>query len=185
MPFPNSREHFDVIVIGGGQAGLSVGHYLARHGYRFVILDASSRVGDAWRNRWDSLRLFTPARFDGLAGMPFPGDPNTFPTKNEMADYLEAYARHFQLPVRNDAKVTRVSRDGRCYIVEAGEQTYEADHVVVAMATYQAPKIPAFARELKPEIVQIALARLPESRPTASRSRAHRRCGQLRGGNRD
>ena len=89
----NYRERFHTIVIGGGQAGLSVGYYLARQRRRFVILDASQRVGDAWRQRWDSLRLFTPAVFDGLVGMKFPAPPFSFPTKDAMADYLEAYAR--------------------------------------------------------------------------------------------
>ena len=86
-------EAIDTVVIGGGQAGLSVGYHLARRGVRFVILEANQRVGDSWRQRWDSLRLFTPAKFDGLNGMPFPAAPNSFPTKDEMADYLEAYAR--------------------------------------------------------------------------------------------
>src|SRR5690349_15262531 len=87
------REHetIDTVVIGGGQAGLSMGHHLARQGVRFTILDAHQRIGDSWRQRWDSLRLFSPARFDGLNGMPFPGDPYGFPTKDQMADYLEAY----------------------------------------------------------------------------------------------
>src|SRR5690349_15016269 len=88
---PRSAERFDVIVIGAGQAGLSVGYYLARAGLRFVILDGNARVGDSWRKRWDSLRLFSPAHLDGLAGMPFPASPGHFPTKDEMADYLEAY----------------------------------------------------------------------------------------------
>ena len=92
-----AQSVFDVIVIGGGQAGLSVGYHLARAGANFVILDAHARVGDAWRKRWDSLRLFTPAKFDGLDGMPFPASGNHFPTKDEMADYLEAYARRFKL----------------------------------------------------------------------------------------
>src|SRR6187397_51640 len=99
-----ATERFHTIVIGGGQAGLSVGYYLARAGRPFVILDAGDRVGDRWRQRWDSLRLFTPAMFDGLAGMKFPASPFSFPTKNEMADYLEAYARRFQLPVRNGVR---------------------------------------------------------------------------------
>ena len=92
-------------MIGGGQAGLSVGYYLASQRRRFVILDASQRVGDVWRQRWDSLRLFTPAVFDGLVGMKFPAPPFSFPTKDAMADYLEAYARHFQLPVRSGVRV--------------------------------------------------------------------------------
>jgi putative flavoprotein involved in K+ transport len=148
-------ECFDAIVIGGGQAGLSVGYYLARQGMRFVILDASPRIGDAWRNRWDSLRLFTPARFDGLAGMPFPGDPDAFPTKNEMADYLEAYARHFALPVRTGVTIDRLWREGDTYFVSAGHRRFEAPHIVVAMSSYQKPRVPAFARQLDPSIVQL------------------------------
>src|SRR5262245_53641064 len=98
-------ERIDTVVIGGGQAGLSVGYHLQRRSVPFVILDASDRIGDAWRNRWDSLRLFTPAKFSGLDGMRFPAPPNSFPTKDAMGDYLETYARHFQLPVRSGVHV--------------------------------------------------------------------------------
>ena len=104
------RESFDVVVIGGGQAGLSVGYHLARLGLKFVILEGSDRVGDVWRRRWDSLRLFTPARLDGLDGMPFPAPRNHFPTKDEMADYLEAYAARFGLPVRTGVRVSKLTR---------------------------------------------------------------------------
>jgi len=148
-------ERTQVVVIGGGQAGLSVGYCLARRGVSFVILDAYPRIGDAWRKRWDSLRLFTPAKYDGLIGLPFPAPPFSFPTKDEMADYLEAYAKHFDLPVRTGVRVERVSRDGDRYIVEAGGRRFEADHVVVAMATYQAPRIPEFAKSLDPAVVQL------------------------------
>jgi len=101
-----NRERINTVVIGGGQAGLSVGYHLQRKGVQFVILDASARVGDAWRNRWDSLRLFTPAKFSGLDGMRFPAPPNSFPTKDAMGDYLERYAGHFQLPVRSGVSQT-------------------------------------------------------------------------------
>jgi putative flavoprotein involved in K+ transport len=148
-------ERFDVIVIGAGQAGLSVGYYLAKRGVKFVILDGNERVGDSWRNRWDSLRLFTTARFDGLVGMPFPAPPRYFPTKDEMADYLESYAKHFGLPVRNRVRVERLSRKGDRYILEAGGRRFEAAQVVVAMASYQKPRIPAFAKELDPGIAQL------------------------------
>jgi putative flavoprotein involved in K+ transport len=155
MAQQHSPESFHTIVIGGGQAGLSVGYYLARQGRPFVILDANPRVGDAWRQRWDSLRLFTPALFDGLVGMPFPAPPFSFPTKDEMADYLEAYARRFQLPIRNGVRVDRLTRVGSRYLVEAGPHRFEADHVVVAMSSYQVPRVPAFAKELRPDIVQV------------------------------
>jgi putative flavoprotein involved in K+ transport len=146
---------FDVIVIGGGQAGLSVGYHLAQRGLRFVILDAYPRIGDAWRQRWDSLRLFSPARYDGLDGMPFPAPPNSFPTKDEMADYLEAYAARFELPVLTGVKVSRLSRVGEHFVIQAGERQFEAAQVVVAMASYQRSRVPAFARELSPSIVQL------------------------------
>src|ERR671936_178723 len=105
-------ERVQTVVVGGGQTGLSVGYHLARRALPLVILDANERIGDSWRKRWDSLRLFTPARYDGLAGMPFPAPADTFPTKDEMADYLEAYAARFELPVRNGVRVDRLSRQG-------------------------------------------------------------------------
>ncbi len=155
MAHDHFSETFHTIVIGGGQAGLSVGYYLARQGRRFVILDASPRVGDAWRHRWDSLRLFTPAVFDGLAGMKFPARPFSFPTKDEMADYLEAYAHRFQLPIRSGVRVDRLTRSGSRYLIEAGARRFEAAHVIVAMSSYQSPRVPAFARDLHPEILQM------------------------------
>jgi putative flavoprotein involved in K+ transport len=149
------RESFDVIVIGGGQAGLSVGYHLAQAGARFVILDANQRVGDSWRKRWDSLRLFTPAKVDGLVGMPFPAPRNYFPTKDEMADYLESYAARFELPVRSGVRVDRLFKRGARYIAQAGALELEADQVVVAMAGYQRAKVPAFAAALASRIVQM------------------------------
>jgi putative flavoprotein involved in K+ transport len=148
------RKRVDVIVIGAGQAGLSVGYHLKKLGLEFIILDANARVGDSWRQRWDSLRLFTPNRFNSLDGMPFPGPRYAYPTKDEMADYLESYAAHFQLPVRHAVRVNRLWREGRRYLVDAGSHQFEADHVVVAMASYQGRKVPAFAQELAPEIIQ-------------------------------
>jgi putative flavoprotein involved in K+ transport len=155
MAHESSRETFHTIVIGAGQAGLSVGYYLARQGRPFVILDANQRVGDSWRQRWNSLRLFTPARFDGLVGMKFPAPAFSFPTKDEMADYLEAYARHFQLPIRNGIRVERLTRVGTRYVIEAGAHRFEADHVVVAMSSYQVPRMPAFGKELASDILQM------------------------------
>jgi len=148
-------ESVSTVVIGAGQTGLSVGYFLGRHGVPFVILDSNARVGDVWRRRWDSLRLFTPAKFDGLAGMRFPAKGSAFPTKDEMADYLEAYAKRFALPVLGGVRVDSVAREGHRYVVTAGERRFVADHVVVAMATYQRPKVPAFARELDRGVVQL------------------------------
>ena len=149
-------EEVDVLVIGAGQAGLSVGYHLARQGVRsFLILDGNARVGDSWRQRWDSLRLFSPARYNGLDGMPFPAPPRSFPTKDEMADYLEAYARHFLLPIRSGIRVDGLSRSGDHYLATAGRKRFLARQVVVAMASYQRPKAPSFAGELDPGIVQV------------------------------
>ena len=148
-------ERIQTVVIGAGQSGLSVGYHLSRAGLPFVILEANQRVGDTWRKRWDSLRLFTPAVYDSLVGMPFPAPSRSFPTKDAMADYLEAYARHFKLPVRTGVSVTRVSRRGRGFLVEAGDVRIEAEQVVCAMANYQHRRIPSFAGELDPHITQL------------------------------
>jgi putative flavoprotein involved in K+ transport len=146
---------YDTIIIGGGQAGLTTGYYLKQQGRDFVILDANERIGDAWRNRWNSLRLFTPARYCGLDGMPFPAPPHSFPTKDEMADYLEAYATKFNLPVRRGVRVDRLSRDGERFVIAAGDMRLEADNVVVAMSNWQKPHILPFASQLDPNIVQL------------------------------
>jgi putative flavoprotein involved in K+ transport len=151
----DKTEHFQTIVIGGGQSGLAVGYYLAQRGLPFVVLDAEKRVGDVWRNRWDSLKLFTPAGLCGLPGMPFPADKHSFPTKNEMGDYLESFANHFNLPVQNETRVDHLSRKGSRYVIAAGDRRFEAEHVVVAMSRYQRPVIPALARSLAPEITQL------------------------------
>ncbi|HSM60633.1 MAG TPA: NAD(P)-binding domain-containing protein, partial [Longimicrobiales bacterium] len=148
-------ERFETVVIGGGQAGLSVGYHLARRKVDFVILEGRERVGDQWRARWDSLRLFTPARWNGLTGMPFPARPDSFPTKDEMADFLEAYVARFELPVRTGVRVDSLSRPGERFLVTAGDRRFEADHVVVAMADYQKPWRPDFAAELDAGIVQL------------------------------
>jgi putative flavoprotein involved in K+ transport len=149
------RESFETVVIGGGQAGLAVGHELAERGLKHVILEANGRIGDSWRNRWDSLKLFTPARYSGLPGFPFPADGWTFPTKDEMADYLEAYAARFDLPVRTGVRVEKLSRDGDRFVVETQEVDFEAENVVVAMADFQRPRVPEFAEQLDQDIVQL------------------------------
>ncbi|MEP6573200.1 MAG: NAD(P)-binding domain-containing protein [Gemmatimonadota bacterium] len=145
----------NTVIIGGGQAGLSVGYHLARLEVPFVILEANQRIGDSWRQRWDSLRLFSPARFDAIPGMPFPAQADVFPTKDQMGDYLEAYAERFALPVQTGIKVDRVSKAGGRLIVEAGDERFEAEHVVVAMASYQKRRLPAFASELDPDVRQL------------------------------
>ncbi len=148
-----------IIVIGGGQAGLSAGYHLRRLGVTdFLILDASARIGDAWRNRWDSLKLFTPAAYDGLDGMPFPGPGGATPSKDEMADYLERYAEHFELPVVTGARVIRLGRDGGRFVLETSRGRYAAERVIVAMSNYQVPRRPDFAAHLDPAIRQFDVA---------------------------
>jgi putative flavoprotein involved in K+ transport len=147
--------HYDVIVIGGGQAGLVTGYHLQRAGLRFLILDAGERIGDSWRRRWDSLRLFTPSRYDALSGMKFPGRQWYFPTKDEMASYLEAYAAKFALPVRLRSRVERLSKQDGVFVLQGADFTLRADQVVVAMSSYQRPRVADFARTLKPGIVQL------------------------------
>ncbi len=148
-------QHFETIIIGGGQAGLSVGYGLAKRGRSFLILDANKRIGDAWRYRWDSLKLFTPAFLNGLDGMRFPGRRHVFISKDEMADYLEMYATRFRLPVKTGIRVDKLTRQGNNFIVSAGGQIFESMNVVVAMANYQNPKVPEFARDMNPAIVQL------------------------------
>ena len=148
-------EVVNTLVIGGGQAGLSAGYQLAKRGVPFLIVDASDKIGDAWRKRWDSLRLFTPGRYCGLAGMPYPGPGDAFITKDQMADYLEAYAQKFSLPIRTGVRIDRLERRGDHFLATSGERTFEAEHVVVAMGSHQVAKAPAFASDLDPHIVQV------------------------------
>ena len=154
----SSTEHIDTLVIGGGQAGLAVGYHLTKAGVPFLILDANTRTGDSWRHRWDSLKLFTPNRFNGLPGLPIPGEDWGFPTKDELADYLESYAEKFQLPIRHDTRVDALTRDDSGFRASAGDFEVRANRVVVAMASYQIPKVPQFAGELDGRIVQLHAA---------------------------
>jgi putative flavoprotein involved in K+ transport len=148
-------EFFQTVVIGGGQAGLAAGYFLARQGENFIILDKNSRSGDAWRGRWESLRLFTPSQFDSLPGMPFPASKNYFPSKDDAADYLEIYANQFSLPIRHNINVESLRRTGQGYQISAGSFSYSARNVIVATGPYQLPYTPSFAGQLDPGIFQI------------------------------
>ena len=150
-----SAERFGTVIVGGGQAGLATGYHLAKRGRPFVILDASDRIGDPWRKRWDSLRLYSPAAYDGLPGLPFPARRASFPTTHEMADYLETYAKHFELPVRSGTAVETLGKEGERYVLTAGAQTFEAENVVVATGVMQKPFVPSFAPQLDPRIRQL------------------------------
>lgn len=148
-------SNHEVVIIGGSQSGLAMGYYLAKQGTDFVILEAGRRIGDQWRNRYDSLELFTPARFSRLPGKPFPGDQNRFPTKDEMGDYLESYAAGFDLPIRLNTHVERLGWDGAQYEITAGDHSLKAGQVVVATGAERNPHVPSFAAELAPSIHQI------------------------------
>ena len=148
-------ECYDTIVVGGGQAGLAAGYHLAQNDIDFLILDGNERVGDSWRNRWDSLRLFTPARYSGLPGMPFPAGALDLPDKDQVADYLERYAERFDLPVRSDTRVTNLAWDGERYVLSTDRTLYQANNVIVATGPFQRPRVPAIGAELPRSIHQI------------------------------
>jgi putative flavoprotein involved in K+ transport len=152
---PATESTHDTIVIGAGQAGLSAGYHLKKRGRDFVILEAHDRVGDVWRRRFDSLRLYSPAKYDGLPGMPFPAARWCYPDKDQVADYLEAYAERFELPIETGVSTTRLSTDGELYRVEAGDRVYRATNVVIATGTWQKPWTPEFAPQLNPSIYQV------------------------------
>jgi putative flavoprotein involved in K+ transport len=147
-------DRHDVIVIGGGQAGLAIGYLLAHRARQFTILEAADAPAAAWRTRWDSLKLFTPVRYDSLPGRTFPGDPDAYPGRDDVVAYLTEYARDFELPVKLDS-VVRAVRRGECgYLLELDDRTYETDQVVVATGPFQVPRVPAVAERLAPDVVQ-------------------------------
>ncbi|WP_138760716.1 flavin-containing monooxygenase [Modestobacter altitudinis] len=163
-----ASPHLDVLVIGGGQAGLAMGYHLAQTGLQFQIVDSNSEIGGAWRTRWDSLRLFTSGRYDDLPGLPFPADADAYPVKDEVADYLRTYAAKFALPVRLDTTVTSLVRAGDgTYLVKAGADAVEADQVVVATGPFQVPFTPSAAAQLAADVHQLHSAdyRRPDALP--------------------
>jgi putative flavoprotein involved in K+ transport len=159
----------EVVVVGGGQAGLAIGYFLAQQGRDFAILEAEGEPAAAWRGRWDSLRLFTPVRYSSLPALPFPGDPDAYPTRDEVAAYLIEYARRFELPVELDSRVHSIRRTNGSYRVELDDRIYEADQVVVATGPFQVPFVPSIAERLDPEVVQLhsAAYRSPQDIPEA------------------
>lgn len=154
-PAPARTQRRDTIVIGGGQAGLAVGYHLAQRGVDFVVLEAGARIGDSWRRRWDSLRLFTPARHSGLPGMRFPAAPGHLPDKDQVADYLERYADACGIPVRTGTRVEALWQDGTDFVIDAGPDRFVARNVVVATGPFQRPRVPALASQLRSDIHQL------------------------------
>jgi putative flavoprotein involved in K+ transport len=149
------RERHETVVIGGGQAGLATGYHLKEQGRSFVILDRNERIGDNWRARWESLRLYSPAGRDGLPGMRFPAPRTSYPSTNEMGDYLEAYAACHELPVQSGVAIESLAKEDGRYVATAGDRRFEADNVVLATGVFQAPYVPDFASDLDPGITQL------------------------------
>ena len=148
-------DHLEVAVIGGGQAGLAIGYFLAQQGRNFAILEAADEPADAWRTRWDSLKLFTPARYSSLPGLPFPGDPDAYPGRDDVVAYLTEYARQFALPVMLGSRVRSIRQAEGRYLVEVDGRSYTADQVVVATGPFQVPFVPAIAEQLGQDVFQL------------------------------
>jgi putative flavoprotein involved in K+ transport len=145
----------EVAVIGAGQAGLALGYFLKRQGRRFVVIERADEVGPAWRERWESLTLFTPRRYSALPGLAFPGDPDGYPTRDEVIAYLERYAERFELPVELGSEVEELEPgDDGCFRLEAGGRTITADQVVVATGPFQTPYVPDLSRRVPADVFQ-------------------------------
>ena len=145
----------DVVVIGAGQAGLAVGRTLKQAGVDFVMLDAATELGASWTRRWDSLRLFTSARYCGLPGLPFPGDPDRYPAKDEVPDYFRTYAATFELPIHLGTPVVSVKRAGDVFTVSTPTATITARQVIAAVGAFQTPVIPECSRRLPSSVTQL------------------------------
>ena len=145
---------YDIVVIGAGQAGLAIGSFLKRQERNFVILEGADSIGSAWRDRWESLRLFTPRRYSGLPGLPFPGDPEGYPVRNEVIAYLERYADTFELPIELNSLVRRLTRENGQFVLEVEGRRIAAEQIVVATGPFQKPFIPEVASRLEPEVFQ-------------------------------
>jgi putative flavoprotein involved in K+ transport len=160
-------EQRDIVVIGGGQAGLAVGYFLARQDRRFTILEAASERAAAWRERWDTLKLFTPVRRNSLPGRAFPGYPDSYPGRDQVVAYLEDYARHFELPVELDSRVRTVHRADGHFEVELADRRYTAEQVVIATGSFQIPFTPPVASGLASQVTQLHSTgyRRPEQLP--------------------
>ena len=149
------KTHWGTIIIGAGQAGLAMGYHLSMINEDFIIIDENEKVGDSWRRRWDSLLLFTPAQYNSLPGFPFPSERGTYPTKNEMADYLEEYVKKFKLPVRLNVRAKHLSKKRHGFEINTGKGILTSDRVVIATGTNPVPRVPDFAKELDKSIFQI------------------------------
>jgi putative flavoprotein involved in K+ transport len=161
-------QHREVVVIGAGQAGLAIGYHLARQSRDFTILEAATMPAAAWRSRWDSLKLFTPAGYDSLPGRQFPAEADSYPSRDEVVDYLINYARDYELPVELNSAVRVVRKGTHGYTVELDDRTYDADQVVVATGPFQTPRLPAHLAEgCDPAVVQLHSSeyRRPEDVP--------------------